>query len=382
MKRNLMAFVLIAMGFFALYAFTAQRGLGWGDSGEFQYRVLACAGGITGGCESFATAHPLYVAFAKAVARTPCQVTLVSSLFGALAVGGFFLCTRRVALTVVFGLSHMLWWLSCLAEVQTMNLALTVFETALLLRFLSSGRGIWLVGTLFLSGVHLACHNFALLALPVYGVLLLRSGWRTLVAGGIAWAAGASFWLQALATRGVADVLVGRFGGAVTGLVPANWTATGFNLALAALSFVAPASIAWWNRRTEPEDRRRDVRWTLWSLLAVNALFFIRYFVPDQATFLLPTLFFAFLLVSAYETRRDRAIALAVMQVLLPILAYEVLVQLPVPEGRQPHPHRNDAKYFALPWKFDDDSADRYAAELGGRWNGYPGCSQEGGRTK
>lgn len=377
MKRNLMAFVLIAMGFFALYALTAQRGLGWGDSGEFQCRILSCAGGIMGGCESFATAHPLYVALAKAVARTPFQVTLVSSFFGALAVGGFFLCTRRIGLTVVFGLSHMLWWLSCLAEVQTMNLAFTVFETALVLRFLSSGRGVWLVGALFLSGVHLACHNFALLALPVYGVLLLRSGWRTRIAGGAAWAAGASFWLKALAVRGAADVLVGRFGGQVSGLVPANWRVAGFNLALAALSFVAPVSIAWWNRRTKQMDRQRDVRWMLRALFAINALFFVRYFVPDQVTFLLPTLFFAFLLVSVYETRRDRAIALAVMQILLPVLAYQVLVQLPVPKDRQPHPHRNDAKYFAFPWKFNDDSADRYAAELGGTWNGYPDCGKK-----
>ena len=36
-------------------------------------------------------------------------------------------------------------------------------------------------------------------------------------------------------------------------------------------------------------------------------------------------------------------------------------------------------KYFALPWKAGDDSADRLAAELDEPWNGYPGCGGKAG---
>ena len=58
-------FAALVAAFFALYALTAQRGVGWGDSGEFQHRILDLPDGILGGCESFAVAHPLYVALGK-----------------------------------------------------------------------------------------------------------------------------------------------------------------------------------------------------------------------------------------------------------------------------------------------------------------------------
>ena len=34
--------------------------------------------------------------------------------------------------------------------------------------------------------------------------------------------------------------------------------------------------------------------------------------------------------------------------------------------------YRDDATYFAHPWKCNEDSAARYAAECGGTWTGYP----------
>ena len=87
------------------------------------------------------------------------------------------------------------------------------------------------------------------------------------------------------------------------------------------------------------------------AILAVHFLFWVRYRVADQATFLLPTLFFAYLLVSTCELRRNRLAALLAMQVLLPLLAWQVLLQLPTPDWKAKHAGRNDAAYFALPWK-------------------------------
>ena len=43
--------------------------------------------------------------------------------------------------------------------------------------------------------------------------------------------------------------------------------------------------------------------------------------------------------------------ARAALQLLLPLLAWQVLVMLPRPDWKSEHEGRNDAAYFALPWK-------------------------------
>lgn len=345
-SRALNGFLALSVGFFLLYALTAQRGWGWGDSAEFQDWVLNQNAVICG--PHFSNAHPLYVCFCRLVAGSPFAVTLVSSFFGALSVGGLFLCTRRFGLSVVFGLSHMLWWNSCLAEVQTMNLAFTAFEAFLLLRFLDCGEWKWFAGLVLLNGIHLSAHNLALLAVPVYAAAFLvrargrRLAWALLFAA--LWACGACGWIWAAWTRGLADVLVGAYGGRVFGLLPANWALTAFNFALASLSFFAPSAIWWWTR-----CRPKNV--FVWALFAVNSLFWMKYFVPDQATFLLPTLFFAYVLVSCAELGRKRLVVLAALQLLLPLMAWQALEMLPRPDWKSAHEGRNDAAYFALPWK-------------------------------
>ena len=345
-SRAFNGFLALTVGFFLLYALTAQRGLGWGDSGEFQDWILNQNALICG--PHFSNAHPLYVCFCRFVAATPFAVALVSAFFGALSVGGLFLCTKRLGLSTVFGVSHMLWWNSCIAEVQTMNLAFTVFETVLLLHFLDRGEWRWFAGLVLLNGIHLNAHNLALLALPVYAaVFFVRARGRRLALAlpfAALWASGACGWIWAVWTRGPADVLVGAYGGKVFGLLPANGTLTAFNFALASLSFFAPAAIWWWTR-----CRPKNV--FVWALFAVNFLFWVRYFVPDQATFLLPTLFFAFVLASCAELGRKRLIALVSLQVLLPLMAWQVLAALPRPDWKTAHEGRNDAAYFALPWK-------------------------------
>lgn len=369
LKRTSSRFLLLALGFFVLYALTAQRGLGWGDSAEFQDWVLNQAGWVCG--PQFSNAHPFYVAFCRLVAKTPSAVTLVSAFFGALAVGGLYLCTRRASLSALFGLSQMLWWLSTVAEVQTMSLAFTAFETALLISLAeaepaadarqtrANARRLGLLA--LLSGLHLGVHNFAVLAWPALALLAVALVRRDVCRlGGVAcaacaWLLGASFWLSHLVTRGPRDVLVGSYGAKVAGILPTNLTQTAFNFALAALSFAVPALLAWWNRRALRERLARlraadgaDV--FLLVLFAVNFLFFVRYFVPDQSQFLLPTLFFAYVLLRQADLGGTRARALAFLQVLLPALFYLVASQLPTPPERlNRHPGRDDARYFILP---------------------------------
>ncbi len=371
MRRALVTALSVSAGFFVLYALTAQRGMGWGDSAEFQDWVLRHSAFICG--PQFSNAHPFYVSFCRAVARTPFAVTLVSSFFGALSVGGLYLCTRRVALSVLFGLSQMLWWLSAVAEVQTMSLALTAVETALLISLTeaeatteartarANAARLFLLAVI--SGVHLGVHNFAVLSWPILvclPVVLVRRGvCRT---GGAAcallgWLLGASVWLFHLVARGPKDVLVGAYGAKAIGILPTNGVQTAFNFALAALSFFVPLALAWWNRRTlramfAPARLFGGADGFLLALLVVNFLFFVRYFVPDQSQFLLPTLFYAYVLLRRVGPSVNRAVALAVLQVLLPIFFYFIVSQLPVPpERKERHPGRNEARYFCLPWK-------------------------------
>ena len=376
-RAILTKFAVFTLAFFALYALTAQRGLGWGDSGEFQFWVLKRTEILP--ALSFSNSHPLYICFARLVASTPFHVTLVSSLFGALAVGGFYLCSRNAPLTALFGLSHMLWRMSCLAEVQTMNLAFTAFVTLFILQYLKSGNNRWFVAAAFLSGLQLTVHNFALLQLPAMAVIFLiqlknaKFGLWLLQAFAVAaaWAIGAAYWLYAIFTRGVADVLVGKYADKVMGIFPQDMKLTIFNLALSMMSFLIPSMIVWWNRR-ELKWKNDTIAWRcVIGLFAVNSFFFIRYFVPDQATFLLPTLFFAFLLLKDVKLPSTRMIPLVIMQILLPLIAYQIASQLPLEQNRTKHPYRNEAKYFAYPWKFNDDSADRCAELTSIEWNGY-----------
>ena len=136
------------------------------------------------------------------------------------------------------------------------------------------------------------------------------------------------------------------------------------------MSFLIPSMIVWWNRR-ELKWKNDTIAWRcVIGLFAVNSIFFIRYFVPDQATFLLPTLFFTFLLLKDVKLPSTRMIPLVIMQILLPLIAYHIASQLPLEQNRTKHPYRNEAKYFAYPWKFNDDSADRCAGLKAIEWNG------------
>ena len=373
MKRDATAFALLTLAFLALFALTAQRGLGWGDSGEFQHRILDLADGMTKGCDSLATAHPLYVLLGKCVASSPFAVNLISAFFGALAVGGFFLCTRNLALSAVFGLSHALWWLSCVAEVYTMSLAFTAFETFFLLRLARKGGAADAAALMLLNGLHLSVHNFALLPLPVYIVVAFSR--RRAVVAAVAWLAGAAFHLSLAAKAGLSGALFGSYGGTVFSLWPSNWTLTAFNYALAALSFAAPAFLLKW--RIRDGGGFGGVSRAVLALFAIHAVFWARYFVKDQFTFALPTLFFAYMLLANVKVRPTRAVALAAMQVVLPLAAWQVAAQFEQPGWRMEHKYRDDAAYFCLPWKFLDRSADRCAAETPGEWTGYPYARKE-----
>jgi hypothetical protein len=360
LNESMKAWPLIAgvfVAFLALYAATAQRGVGWQDSGEFQYRVLV---GDYYWHAGLARSHPLYILIARGFAMcfpaadrfyaiNLCSgVGMATALaFLAALIWRLTASRRQVMLAVAFlGLSHMAWWMATIAEVYTWSLAALMAELYILSRYLSQRRGCWLAALFAVNGLHLALHNTAWLSLPVY--LLLLSGFLRGNAGhaqrharrfgcgfdresGSTELSGASFQDAAalpeadkpLATRlgwlatAVAAWLAGAgplvvlavqeavrtgeglatlqsllFGtgyqARVLGLQAPVWRQAAANFALAGVSLLNPC----WLLALPGVWRARPVkmRVPLLALTALHLLFWIRYFVPDQATFVLPML--------------------------------------------------------------------------------------------
>jgi hypothetical protein len=158
--------------------------------------------------------------------------------------------------------------------------------------------------------------------------------------------------------------------------MPARWQVAAFNWALSGISLFVPVCLlvkAVRRHGFSAAGGEMPMRWAFGALFAVHFAFWVRYFIVSQFTFVLPPLLLLWLFVSTWGLQVKKWEAWAGIQVLLPVIAYLVLSGMQVPEWRRSlHPHRDEAAYFALPWKFNDDSADRAAAEYGGVWNGYP----------
>ncbi len=385
---------LLVLGFAVLYAFTAQRGVSWGDSGMFQRRIVE---GDLVGRAGLALAHPLYISLSGIVSRLVPSSRLLwflnamSGFWGALAVGGIFACALRFTdslraatlAAVSLGFAHMFWWLSTMSEVYTLSTFLLACETYGLLTAIRRRASTPMVFAFLANGIHFSVHNFALLSFPVHvaaSIWLVRqlpAGRRaaTLAAiaacGGLAWLAG-SFPITSLALARyrstgalgatVVDVLAGRYGSAVAGSTGVPVRITLFNYALAGMSFALPCFIASCVRRKHGARLRlKPESIFLACLFAIHFIFWIRYRVADQATFLLPTLFLSLVLLSPRLAgiRRPLAwcMATAATAVAIPNL---VVLCIDKPTCARNLPFRDDIRYFGMPWKHDEDSAMRF----------------------
>lgn len=395
--------------FLALYAVSAQRGLSWQDSGYFQYRVLT---GDYAGNFGLALAHPLYIAAARCfmflfpVSQRLYAINLFSGVGLALAL--MFLAQSVLRLTgkvwcaavasAVLGLAHMPWWLATVAEVYTWSLAFLMAEFYALVRFLERRERRWILLLFALNGAHLAVHNFALLALPVYASVLAVELWRVffwrhhyrrgnlLRAGSLvlgvmlAWSAGAVLlWWQVLAYWSVsscwrstlASLLFGDgYRQAVMGFrAPAGGRLALVNLALAGVSMANPCwlfALRGWRGLSDQRTLRQCLSW----LTAVHVLFWCRYFVPDQATFVLPSLgllaVWAGLGASTHARPRYLWLAAGMACVaVVPLLLYGgARGRAAGIAGRRVLPFRDEARYWLLPWKMTERSAHAFVVAV------------------
>ena len=399
----------------AVYAYTAQRGVSWQDSGEFQYRVLA---GDYFWISGIARAHPLYIFAARSFSflfPEVCRFYAINLFSGlGMSVALVFLALILWSLTrnrwaviisvATLGLAQMVWWMSTIAEVYTWSVAFLMAEMFCLLKVIEEKRRPtgeaqslnrscfreaslgWWIALAVINGLHASLHNFAFLNLPVYALLFISQHLKkkaVIVFGRImicliSWLAGASLLvglsiLEWRTTGSVIDtvksVLFGReFEQVVLGTRAINWHLAAMNLALASVSLLNPCWLFAGFGLTAVKVNQAWGRCLLGATM-IHALFWIRYFVADQATFVLPVLsLLAIWLGYGFATRvlstsvRITLVLVAVIcSVSGPVLVSKFLVarQGGVVRSRT-LPFRDEARYWLLPWKHNEKSAERF----------------------
>lgn len=391
-------FVVASAGFL-LYALTAQQGVGWQDSGMLQFRIVT---GDYSGNLGLALSHPLYIAIARLFLLLPfgsewlrlsmCSGAGMAVTLANVAILGWMLTGRNWIGIITAGMlavMHTPWWLSTITEVYTWNTAL--FSAELIALILCLRRpSLYKVGALFLiTGFNISVHNLALLSLPVYGiVVLILMGRRSLPPAALAIACAACLcgaaplaWLvlqEALQTgdiqAAVASMLFSRYAGQVFN-ASVSWNLMGVNTALSSLNFLHAGwflgIVGWIQMRT---TIGKQITWPLFALLGLHGIFFLRYSVPDQFTFILPSLVLFSLGIAVgidALSRRTAAwmnavVAGCLLSIAVMPLTYAVLPvalnKLNISVSRERVlPFRDEMRYWIVPWKHTEDSAERFA---------------------
>lgn len=391
LKRHLPAGLALAA--FLLYLFTGSRSIQWQDSGQFTYRIGT---GTLWNEYGLAMTHPLHFMLGRVAVwlfpgNVPWAVAGVSALGGGLAVGGVFACARQLTSKTVpalfaalsLMLAHTFWRFSGLPEVYSLSAALLILEVCAFLRLRESGDPRWWWILFGLAGLGFANHNLALLALPVWGVSFLLDcrrdpgRWRHLPLIGLYWTAGALPYLAVIVSEmletdtvlpALRSALFGHgFQEQVTGLF-FNPVHTAVSLGFLALSFpnlcLPLAAAAVHDAVRKPERLPPQIP----AILAIHLLFFLRYNVIDQYTFLIPGFALMALLGGRGYARieskllKRTAWALLALQPVLYGFTPDLLRATGVLADFERHkPYRDDYDYLFRPWSFDETSAAQLA---------------------
>jgi hypothetical protein len=423
--------LLVLSLLFCVYCITVQRGVSWQDSGEFQYRILARDFRMLSG---IALTHPAYLSSAELFTHLfspTCRVTAINIFSSAGMILALALLARLLKLLhfkestilialITLGLSHMGWWMSTIAEVYTWSLALFMAELLCVAKLCMKGSGfrvpafavptagkqgsgekdeekqkssrtIWLwILLAMVNGLHASFHNFAFLNLPVYALLflylqrherLVRSIILVALAA-LAWLTGACllvflFLLEWRETSSCLATLKSLFFGqgyedVVLGMKTINWSLVKTNLALASISVLNPVwFFICYSGRTYKIFTPFKV--LLLGLTGVHFLFWIRYFVPDQATFVLPTLSLLVIWVAigldCFVLSHKQLVGLFVTVLLFsvasPIIIHQLLILKQGGIQRARHlPFRDECCYWLFPWKQNEHSAAQFTEQV------------------
>ncbi|NQU75905.1 MAG: DUF2723 domain-containing protein, partial [Planctomycetes bacterium] len=392
-------YVLTLLAALAFYWATSQRGPGWQDSGMHQLRALR---GEYTNPWGLALGHPLYIAMCQPLkvlgsARLATCMNLFSGVGMAITLANVYLLgywlTRRhlaaVAGAALLCFGHTAWWLATIAETYCWVTAGLTTELLILVQLIVAPRWWKLALGGLVSGLGFSLHNLALLALPVYvvtAILLIRQrrlGWAVLPAAVAAWLAGAGLQLgiivqEALSsgqwTATIRSALFGRiWQGQVmsTSLGAIGNSALYIGLNWPFLSLV-PVLAGWWIMSGRAG---RAVGSALGAVTAIHLVFAVRYPVPDQFMFLLPSyvLFAIGAAVGIDRLMRVRSrnvrrvwLGLIVLSMLLTPVLYGLSPAIVDRMGRSIRPNRqlpdrNENRYWLTPWKQNERSADSFA---------------------
>ncbi|MBM4311069.1 MAG: DUF2723 domain-containing protein [Deltaproteobacteria bacterium] len=382
-----------------LYGWTVQHGVVWQDSGARQLRILTAD--YTGSL-GLALAHPLYIAIGRLCLLIPygCDFTRLNFCSGVgmaialanVSILGCMLTGRRWIGLMTAGMlavMHTPWWLSTIAEVYTWNMAFFTAELIVFIACIRKPSARRLAGLFFLNGLNLSIHNLALLSLPVYGVFALIVVCRrqvscvSLVIAAAIYLCGAAplltLVLREMQQTGslrfaVESMLFGRYAGDVLN-VGFNWPLMGVNAALSSLNFahagllLGIVGLARMRRMVG-----KPITWSLLSLMGLYGVFFLRYSVPDQFMFILPSLMLFSLgmavgidvLSLRSAVWRNAVVAACLFSIVLMPLTYAVLpfalkkMNISVNRDRV-LPFRDEMRYWIVPWKHTEKSAERFA---------------------
>jgi len=384
-KPNKLFYGLLFACFFLLYAATAQRGVSWQDSGEFQWRILS---GDLRWFAGLARAHPLYIHLATLFGSPfPTSSFFFSThLLSAVGMAGAATLiallvaqqTNRwacgVLASLLFGLSHMPWWLGTIAEVDAWGCLFLALEL-LCLRWALEKKTArpWLL-LAFLNGLDFSLHNIALLNIPILIIACPPRYWVRCLA---VWLVGCSPLLFLLPHEiktqglggGIRSLLFGYdYFNAVLGTTFTIKMALA-SYALFSINLMNPA----WFTALSPLWREKGLfSHALRGLLLVHALFFLRYFIPSQALFSTTTLLilsvWAGLGSSCLSQRALLRLSLVsvVCSVTVPLLLlFMVDTYNLFPVRQRSLPFRDEARYWLLPWKYDETSAQQFVDHIG-----------------
>lgn len=401
--RPVYAWLLGLVAGLVVYGISMAPGLLWGDSGEAQLQLILPGWYVN---DEIARSHPLYYALAStALFLLPISAALaanlVSVVMGAVTIANIAAIVARLvhsrlavfAATATLLFSHTLWQLSASAEVVSTTTALLSAELLFVLTLCQTGRLRYLALTALMNGLGVSNHNFALLIWPVYVLVALRfwSAWRPRAARALPLAGAClllgmapilAMCIDDLRThRSLAHTLesflVGHYGSYVfnVGRLPVLLARTvGYVL----LNFPTPLIllVIWPGLSRAKRIEPRPFRWVFIAALAVHLLFAIRYDVPDQHTFLVPTWLFVALLIGIgadqLVKRRNtpalrRAVAMSALLSPLAYLAVPAVLRSTAPDldllPTREVLYRDRWTWFLQPWRTGYDGAERFALD-------------------
>jgi hypothetical protein len=292
-----------------LYGLTSSRGVQWGDSGEFQVRLLKHQLHHRLG---LALIHPLHHWLCRLMEMGPWEpadaATLVSVITSAGLIANLvvllrILCVRMSAALVtaaMLAVAHTVWMHGAIAEVYGLVGLTMTAELAALAMYARTGRSGWLILTALFNGLGVSNHNLCGLVLPIHAGVAAAAVFRRRMSVGqfllavVAWLAAASPFLAIIMqeagrtswNEAFISAVFGGFGQQVTNMrihagtlaLGATYIAYNFpNLGL----FFAFASL--WNRQVPKLFYR-----VLVIDLLILLFFALRYDVPDQFAFYYP----------------------------------------------------------------------------------------------